>query len=638
MSCSASPLLGRWSLARKHRSAKSGSGGRRRRQRSLAFQHLEPKRLLSVTPPADIYDQPGSSWPADVFVAGDTAYFTAYDDEFGRELWRTDGSEGGTVRLGDFTPGAESSNVTSLTSVGDRVYFVSQASSQWGASGTTLWVDAPGTGQIDSLLTDVAPAGWGETLGILGADVFFFRQVPSGNGSHIELWKTDGSTTGTQLVKKFADFYPASTFRAVGGSLYFIASDGVAGEELWKTDGSEAGTVLVKDINPTSGSYPWMMAVVGDTLYFRASKDGQESLWRTDAEDGAVEVINSESGEGIRMPESIHAIDDRLFVTSWNDDRLWRVDAPTSATPQLTRFENVHVAGRSAVVGTTLYFAGDDGVSGVELWRVSGTSEPELVRNIFEPFATDSFSIDDSVPPLTAEAEPNDGPDSANDLRGSFVEVETGVFEATVAGQLDGQNGTGDWYRIFLPAGYQVEVAGDYSGDVIVHDADGGQLSYYAWSYIAREAGIYYVQLRSYWWESSGSEYSATFRVSVADGDSYPYALTAVGDTLFFVAESHDSGTELWRTDPALGAALVADIEPGDRSSFPSGLTDVDGELYFLANGSGELWKATTTGSTTRIATIRDGTDEFAGSGSYGSMAVLNGSLLFAADDGIHGT
>ena len=43
-------------------------------------------------------------------------------------------------------------------------------------------------------------------------------------------------------------------FTAVGNTLYFTADDGTNGEELWKSDGTASGTVMVKDINSGSGS------------------------------------------------------------------------------------------------------------------------------------------------------------------------------------------------------------------------------------------------------------------------------------------------------------------------------------------------------------------------------------------------
>ena len=69
-----------------------------------------------------------------------------------------------------------------------------------------------------------------------GALLFFGAYEPShGN----ELWQTDGTTEGTRLV---ADIQPgpgsglAAGFHrgfSVGDRIFFVASDGLAGEELW---------------------------------------------------------------------------------------------------------------------------------------------------------------------------------------------------------------------------------------------------------------------------------------------------------------------------------------------------------------------------------------------------------------------
>ena len=77
-----------------------------------------------------------------------------------------------------------------------------------------------------------------------------------------ELWKSDGSRAGTVLVKDIDpapdyDEGPASsppTLTAVGRTLFFSADDGRHGRELWKSDGSRTGTVLVKDINSAGDS------------------------------------------------------------------------------------------------------------------------------------------------------------------------------------------------------------------------------------------------------------------------------------------------------------------------------------------------------------------------------------------------
>jgi ELWxxDGT repeat protein len=51
-----------------------------------------------------------------------------------------------------------------------------------------------------------------------------------------------------------ADSSMASSIINVGSTAYFLANDGINGKELWKSDGTVSGTVMVKDINPGSGS------------------------------------------------------------------------------------------------------------------------------------------------------------------------------------------------------------------------------------------------------------------------------------------------------------------------------------------------------------------------------------------------
>src|SRR5262249_38731811 len=82
------------------------------------------------------------------------------------------------------------------------------------------------------------------------------------DGQDYELWKSDGTSAGTMLVKNIrpggtaaatSSSYPINLTN-IGGTLFFTANDGVNGNELWKSDGTANGTMLVKDINPGSGS------------------------------------------------------------------------------------------------------------------------------------------------------------------------------------------------------------------------------------------------------------------------------------------------------------------------------------------------------------------------------------------------
>jgi ELWxxDGT repeat protein len=58
-------------------------------------------------------------------------------------------------------------------------------------------------------------------------------------------------------------------FVAIGNVVYFTAGNSVNGYELWRSDGTTAGTVLVKDTrSDDSGFGPYDLINVNGVLYF----------------------------------------------------------------------------------------------------------------------------------------------------------------------------------------------------------------------------------------------------------------------------------------------------------------------------------------------------------------------------------
>jgi len=108
----------------------------------------------------------------------------------------------------------------------------------------------------------------------VGSTAYFAASSPA-NGN--ELWKSDGTTAGTVMVKDLiagaTDSFP-NDLTNINGVLYFSAINPVGERDLWKSDGTAAGTVIVASgVFPGSlliGQTP-LIAAIGNNLFFRGT-------------------------------------------------------------------------------------------------------------------------------------------------------------------------------------------------------------------------------------------------------------------------------------------------------------------------------------------------------------------------------
>lgn len=127
----------------------------------------------------------------DLFVnVNGTLFFTADNGVNGRELWKSNGTEGGTVRVMDIWEGSLDSRIDELTVVNGTLFFVAND----GKTGPNLWKsDATGTQRAE------ASRRIAGNLEAVNGNLFF--TVSSGFNNSNKLWKTDGTVAGTVLVK-----------------------------------------------------------------------------------------------------------------------------------------------------------------------------------------------------------------------------------------------------------------------------------------------------------------------------------------------------------------------------------------------------------------------------------------------------
>ena len=104
--------------------------------------------------------------------------------------------------------------------------------------------------------------------------MFFVADWDNGQQTRPYLWKSDGTTSGTELVQSnFSEIYTPKNLIPHNGWLYFSGADEYDGTEPWKSDGSLSGTVPFKNINPTTyaGSNPEHFTSFNDKIYFYIS-------------------------------------------------------------------------------------------------------------------------------------------------------------------------------------------------------------------------------------------------------------------------------------------------------------------------------------------------------------------------------
>jgi len=335
---------------------------------------------------------PGSSGghPGGFTVVGNTLYFSANDGTNGNELWKSDGTSAGTVMFKDINPGSSGSTPGGFTAIGNTLYFRANDDTH----GRELW-KSDGTSAGTVMVKDIDSGTCGQ-CGVtndpfiaVGNTLYFVAD----DGTHgKELWKSDGTSAGTVMVKDINSDSSGSVtydpFIAVGNTLYFIANDGTHGKELWKSDGTSAGTVMVKDINSgSSDSKPGLYAkltAVGSTLYFSADDgtNGHE-LWKSDGtSSGTVMVKDIRSGYNDGIAGYGHqptAIGNTLYFRANGGIHgfdLWKSDGTSSGTVMVKDIDSddSHYPDRLTVVGNMLYFQGNDETNGVELWKSDGTS------------------------------------------------------------------------------------------------------------------------------------------------------------------------------------------------------------------------------------------------------------------------
>ena len=220
---------------------------------------------------------------------------SAWSQDTGEELFRSEGTPQNTSLVRDIFPGPGSSSPRYLGRLGKLVYLLAddpvRGRALWVSDGTSL-----GTRFVKTLLPgnpnlkkDAAHASLA-----IGVKLYFLFEAP---GSRFQLWTSDGSVKGTQKIREWranSSTEKSIDLKNLGGKLFFSFPDNP--REAWISDGTTGGThsLFPRGQLSIKASDPHGSALFGGQVLFIA-KDAQ-GKWGLYSSDG------SAKGTKLRLP------------------------------------------------------------------------------------------------------------------------------------------------------------------------------------------------------------------------------------------------------------------------------------------------------------------------------------------------
>jgi ELWxxDGT repeat protein len=564
--------------------------------------------LASTTMIMDIYSGSSGSEPFNLTPMNGFLYFGAYNGTGGSSLWKTDGTLAGTVQISnvDLWDCSNQNECPSMIAWNNYLYF--QGSVNGAYTNLELW-RSDGTGGGTAIFKDLDfstgtansnPRNFTIVYDEFGSSTLYFSASTATTGR--EVWKTDGTVPGTVLVKDSdglsTQFLFGST-KSFNHKLYYFVGYGSGNGGLWMTDGTASGTVAVKNSPLSYMSYGYRMFELDDRLYF-VLNNGHDGFgaepWVSDGTIGGTSLIKDiKSGDNSSMAfdwNEFTVVGNELYFLpygSTSNAEIWKSDGTgAGTTPLLGLSTNKVVNGSNlAVYGNRIYFSSNG------LWRVTGggdnVEQVAPVQSVTSLFEMDGILYFSGATSTGVYLWRSDGT-----TLGTYIVTST---DAKSPQYLTAMNNV-LYFSAKSPSDSQSELFrsdGTEGGTYLVKNINpAGQSSPADFTVLGSSlffSATTALEGREIW-KSDGTSGGTTLLSDIIVGaaSSKPVFLRKVGSNICFLAFNASSTVDLWRTDGSSVVKVAGNlgVPTNFRSESALGGEVIDDVYYFITYTSSD--------------------------------------------------
>ncbi|HVR40943.1 MAG TPA: hypothetical protein VMU84_17760 [Thermoanaerobaculia bacterium] len=325
-------------------------------------------------------------------AAGDRYFFATSVAPFG--LYATDGTVAGTNGIfeGRITPrpfrngvlffGDEAIRFTDGTLAGTRMVrhfgppqpfapsIVPTGDVAWIFTTESIWkTDGTEAGTVEIVPSEPRKAYLG---GVIRAGSTFYLFESRSSDSGPRLWRSDGTSAGTRVVKTLS--FESPRFIGATDHLVFFVINGT----LYRSDGTDAGTIALNTV-----TIPCSSAVLGDALIFTTTTSNALTVWRSDGSvSGTTKLATINVGNSLVFCSAIAARRHAVYFSGWDAAHgfePWVTDGTVAGTKMLADLypgQTSSLPFELTSVGSRVFFSADSPTTGRELWAIGTEAAP----------------------------------------------------------------------------------------------------------------------------------------------------------------------------------------------------------------------------------------------------------------------